>query len=129
MLQLQRCIHDYRAVPGAPIVNRALEELQLHAPIFRYLVHCYGHYGDYDKVSKTHLATLPSTFLASVLGVVLNRVDHKRKRMHKDWCEFHEHKTAQEREECEDERGEDPDVISEGFEGVRRVNLRFGSCY
>ncbi|KAK3722240.1 hypothetical protein LTR37_002673 [Vermiconidia calcicola] len=129
MLSLQRCIDVWGVVPCPTILKHALDILEQDAPLFRYLVVCTANYTDYmyeDEDTPERLATLPSSFLANVLGIIFARMKGEKKvhSMERSWCEFHEHETEAERKACERNRPKDADV-----KRVRKGRKRSVSCW
>jgi hypothetical protein len=124
ILQLQRCVYNYEVIPCPTVMKRALDQPDLGSPLCSYLIICYGHYTDHEKMSNVRLTTLPSKFLIAIIEIAIQRIDDDAPSTHEDWCQFHEHEDVSEREECENKRSSDPDVhVKKGFR--RR---RMGGC-
>ena len=86
MLEFQRFVASTDTLPYLTIVKHALDYLDLDSPMCQYLVICYGHYTNSEKVNMKRFATLSSTFLASVLLITFKRIDVNE--LVDDWCDF-----------------------------------------
>ena len=128
IFQLQRCVNDWEKLPGPNVLKHVLENLELDAPLCRYLIVCYGYYTTYETVSKERLATLPSQVLAAILEVTFKRADGDDDvpEVDENWCDFHEHGDDHKRKECENSRPRDPDMVSKQLVRWRALRVRCG---
>ncbi|KAK3687060.1 hypothetical protein LTR37_019174 [Vermiconidia calcicola] len=116
ILTLQRCIDKWVDIPCPIVLKHALDHVEQDGSLFRFLAVCTGHYTEYVFPFPTgRFATLPSDFLAKVIGIEFARLDEQKyvPFMEGSWCEFHEHKTEAERKTCECNRPKDADVKRE----------------
>lgn len=123
MIQWQRFTINNETLPCPTVVKHALSGLSIKSCLCQYLITCYAHYTDYKKIEKARFATLSPEFLTEVLALVFNRFEIMEINEH--WCEFHEHKDEEEREECEKSREKDPDVVAKRMYS-RHVVCRLG---
>ena len=100
ILTIQRLIQEWDAIHHPTVVKYALDNLNLDDALSRFLARYYM--WD-DDIREAHASTLPSDFLTKVLAVI-----SASERWHDDvplpgekWCDFHEHKDEDERNECE----------------------------
>lgn len=119
ILQLQRCIHDWTTIPGPVVVKDVLDHLDIASPLCKYLIACYGHYGEFEMTFKGRTACLHSGFLAGVLDVTFARLRRPSTSytntttscVSESWCDFHEHNNGDEHRECEHRRSGDLDML------------------
>ncbi|EXJ65065.1 hypothetical protein A1O7_01405 [Cladophialophora yegresii CBS 114405] len=122
MLEFQRSAF-HSDIPAVNIVRHALDHLGIDSGMCSYLLDRYGSQdfscperADEAKLEKA-LYKLPSRFLTRMISLVARRtaggtVNGKGDR----WCDYHEHKSEEERKECEDSRPQDVDVVRKGLE-------------
>ncbi|KAJ9610205.1 hypothetical protein H2200_004982 [Cladophialophora chaetospira] len=108
MLQMQRFVGNTERCPGFDVVKYAVDRLDLNtSPICRYLVHIYYN-SKPRKWNSDLLATLQPQFLAQVLLLIYQALDGGPVATpYDDWCDYHEHESAVEREECQAGRPDD----------------------
>ena len=120
MLQLQRCVYMFQAVPCPAVVNRACDALKIQAPLCRYLGACYEAHTKYKTMSIEHYSTLRPEFLAGILKVKSFHLYNQpasfyhgkvqiKSAVTSRWCDFHEHNDEDERDKCRRRRAQDPD--------------------
>jgi hypothetical protein len=94
-------------MPDHSNVIAAYDALPPNAALCRYFLDMYSAYWNPDKDDETTLALrsqLPQAFL---FELVTTLAKGERPKMERDWCEFHEHKSEEERKACRDELMQD----------------------
>ncbi|ETI29019.1 hypothetical protein G647_01472 [Cladophialophora carrionii CBS 160.54] len=121
MLEFQRFAF-HADIPAVNIVRHALDNLDITSGMCSYLLDRYGGQDfscpeqlDEQNLEKA-LAKLPPRFLTRMISLVARRtaggtVNGKAER----WCDYHEHKSEEERRECEERRLQDADIARERY--------------
>ena len=131
MLRFQGFIGFTETLPCPTIVKHALDSLDFDKSMMcKYLIHCYGSYLDFKKMSKKRLATLSPAFLTAVLMIAFQRIedDDNVVGWDDDWCDDHEHDGDEERKECEDGRPGDADMEKRRPRSTVTRPRRWGAC-
>lgn len=92
--------------------DRIIDPGGLGLYLFRYCGHLAPRwwFGDSFRFEKK-LASLPPLFLAKTLMMAPHFTSGNGKPIVDEWCDFHEHRSDEERKECQEGRPNDPDVI------------------
>jgi hypothetical protein len=96
-----------QSMPDHSNVIAAYDALPPNAALCRYFLDMYSAYWNPDKDDERTLALrsqLPKAFL---FELVTTLAKGERPKMERDWCEFHEHKSEEERKACRDELMQD----------------------
>ncbi|KAI0130535.1 hypothetical protein BJ170DRAFT_731987 [Xylariales sp. AK1849] len=110
LLTYQRYSRSQRKDTNQHIVKQALKTLSLDDRLCRYWIADYAH--NVPRFKDRHYNELPSEFLVKAYVKVLRGFWGKDNggNPDADWCEFHDHETIEEREECKRGREGDPDI-------------------
>lgn len=92
-----------QCMPDHSNVIAAYESLPADAPLCRYFLDMYSVYWSPDRDSERMVALrsqLPQAFLFELVTMLARG---ERPKMEKEWCEFHEHETEEDKKACLDE--------------------------
>ncbi|KAL6709107.1 hypothetical protein ACN47E_001923 [Coniothyrium glycines] len=96
-----------QVMPDHGNVIAAYENLPPDAPLCRYFLDMYSVYWNPDRDDERTIALrsqLPQAFLFELVTMLARG---ERPKMEKEWCEFHEHETEEEKKACLDELAKD----------------------
>jgi hypothetical protein len=97
-----------QCMPDHSNVIAAYESLPADAPLCRYFLDMYSVYWSPDRDTERMVALrsqLPQAFL---FELVTTLAKGDRPKMEKEWCEFHEHESEEEKKACLDDLYKDP---------------------
>jgi hypothetical protein len=97
-----------QCMPDHSNVIAAYENLPTNSPLCLYFLDMYSVYWTPDRDSERMAALrsqLPQAFLFELVTTLARG---ERPKMEKEWCEFHEHETEEEKKHCLDELYKDP---------------------
>ena len=97
-----------QSMPDHSNVIAAYAELSPDSPLCRYFLDMYSVYWNPDKDNEFAIplrSRLPQAFLFELVTMLARG---ERPKTEKEWCEFHEHESDEERKICCDELGKDP---------------------
>lgn len=97
-----------QVMPDHSNVIAAYESLPADAPLCRYFLDMYSVYWNPDRDDERTIALrsqLPQAFLFELVTMLARG---ERPKMEKEWCEFHEHESEDEKKVCLDELAKDP---------------------
>jgi hypothetical protein len=95
-------------MPDHSNVIAAYESLPANSPLCLYFLDMYSVYWSPDRDNERMAALrsqLPQAFLFELVTTLARG---ERPKMEKEWCEFHEHETEEEKKHCLDELYKDP---------------------
>jgi hypothetical protein len=97
-----------QVMPDHSNVIAAYESLPPDASLCRYFLDMYSVYWNPDRDDERTIALrsqLPQAFLFELVTMLARG---ERPKMEKEWCEFHEHETEEEKKTCLEELAKDP---------------------
>ena len=97
-----------QCMPDHSNVIAAYEHLPPDAPLCRYFLDMYSVYWNPDRDDERTIALrsqLPQAFLFELVTMLARG---ERPKIEKEWCEFHEHESEEEKKACLDELSKDP---------------------
>ncbi|EMD88008.1 hypothetical protein COCHEDRAFT_1183214 [Bipolaris maydis C5] len=97
-----------QVMPDHSNVIAAYESLPPDAPLCRYFLDMYSVYWNPDRDDERTIplrSHLPQAFLFELVTMLARG---ERPKMEKEWCEFHEHETEEEKKACLDDLAKDP---------------------
>ncbi|KAH9877801.1 hypothetical protein J1614_003018 [Plenodomus biglobosus] len=107
-----------QVMPDHSNVIAAYESLPPDAPLCRYFLDMYSVYWNPDRDDERTIALrsqLPQAFLFELVTMLARG---ERPKMEKEWCEFHEHESEEEKKACLDELAKDP-VASKALRRIK----------
>ncbi|KAF2851562.1 hypothetical protein T440DRAFT_517541 [Plenodomus tracheiphilus IPT5] len=107
-----------QVMPDHSNVIAAYENLPPDAPLCRYFLDMYSVYWNPDRDDERTIALrsqLPQAFLFELVTMLARG---ERPKMEKEWCEFHEHESEEEKKACLDELAKDP-VASKALRRIK----------
>ncbi|KAF1921400.1 hypothetical protein BDU57DRAFT_436694 [Ampelomyces quisqualis] len=108
MLAWQTNDEILQCMPDHSNVIVAYESLPANSPLCLYFLDMYSVYWTPDRDNERMAALrsqLPQAFLFELVTTLARG---ERPKMEKEWCEFHEHESEQEKKKCLDELYKDP---------------------
>jgi hypothetical protein len=105
-------------MPDHSNVIAAYESLPPDAPLCRYFLDMYSVYWNPDRDDERTIALrsqLPQAFLFELVTMLARG---ERPKMEKEWCEFHEHESEEEKKACLDDLAKDP-VASKALRRIK----------
>ena len=97
-----------QSMPDHSNVIAAYANLPADSPLCRYFLDMYSVYWDPDKDNEFAIplrSQLPQAFLFELVTMLARG---ERPKTEKEWCEFHEHESEEERKACCEGLGKDP---------------------
>ncbi|KAF1947578.1 hypothetical protein EJ02DRAFT_449743 [Clathrospora elynae] len=107
-----------QVMPDHSNVIAAYESLSPDSPLCRYFLDMYSVYWNPDRDDERTIALrsrLPQAFLFELVTMLARG---ERPKMEKEWCEFHEHESEEEKKACLDELAKDP-VASKALRRIK----------
>jgi hypothetical protein len=107
-----------QVMPDHSNVIAAYESLPPDAALCRYFLDMYSVYWNPDRDDERTIALrsqLPQAFLFELVTMLARG---ERPKMEKEWCEFHEHESEEEKKACLDDLAKDP-VASKALRRIK----------
>jgi len=123
MLEWQRFDARVERFACHEVVQHAIEKLGADSSLCRYMARRYAFMKltDPNYSCEPFFRTLSSDFDGQILHTALKRLTKlPTETPYTNWCAYHDHKTAQEREECEMSRESDADLVEKRRQTKRK---------